>query len=70
MVYSGTLQALGTSFGDAGALSLTNQASAAAWSTNDTVNYKVQASLPSGVSAAANDLTTGTHAYTWEAQNN
>ena len=50
--------------------SLTNQAGAAPWANTDTVNYKIQASLPSGVSNAANGLATGTHAITWEAQNN
>jgi hypothetical protein len=70
VVYSGSLQGLGTSFGDANAVSLTNQAGAAAWGNTDAVNYKVQASLPSGVSNAANGLATGTHAITWEAQNN
>ena len=69
-VYSGTLQALGTSFADPNALSLTNQTGAAAWASGDAVNYKVQATLPSGVSSAAQGLTTGTHSFTWEAQNN
>ena len=68
-VYSGTLQGLGTSFTDANAVSLTNQAGAAAWGNTDAVTYKVQATLPSGVSNAANGLATGTHAITWEAQN-
>ena len=70
MVYSGTLQALGTSFADVNALSLTNQTGVAAWGNADAVNYKIQASLPSGVSNSANGLSTGTHSITWEAQNN
>ena len=70
VVYSGTLQGLGTSFGDGAAASLTNQAGTAAWGNTDAVNYKVQASLPSNVSNAANGLATGTHSITWEAQNN
>jgi hypothetical protein len=70
VIYSGTLEKLGVSFADVAAVSLTNQAGAAAWGSADAVNYKVQASLPSGVESAANGLATGTHAITWEAQNN
>ena len=70
VVYSGTLQGLGSTFADATAVSLSNQAGTGAWANTDTVNYKVQASLPSTVSNAANGLATGTHSITWEAQNN
>ncbi len=70
VVYSGTLQGLGTSFTDVNAQSLTDQTGAAAWGNGDSVNYKVQASLPSNVSNSANGLSTGTHSFTWEAQNN
>ena len=70
VIYAGTLQGLGSSFADANALSLTNQTGAAAWANSDTVNYKIQASLPSNTPNTANGLATGTHSFTWEAQNN
>ena len=64
-VYSGTLAALGTSFGTGTAL--TNGSGSATWSQNDAVTYKVRATLQNN--NAAQGLVTGTHSFTWEAQN-
>jgi hypothetical protein len=64
-VYSGTLNALGSSF--AGGLSLTNPSASATWAQNDAVTYRVRATLQDNNSA--NGKVTGTHSFTWEAQN-
>jgi len=64
-VYSGTLSALGTSFGTG--VSLSNASASTTWSQNDAVTYKVRATLQNNNSAQG--LVTGTHAFTWEAQN-
>jgi hypothetical protein len=64
-VYSGTLSALGTSFGTG--VSLTNAGGSATWNQNDAVTYKVRATLQNN--NAAHGLVTGTHSFTWEAQN-
>ena len=68
-VYSSTLGSLGTSFAAGSSVSLTNASASATWSQNDTVTYKFQASLASGVSNTANGKVTGTHSLIWEAQN-
>lgn len=65
-VYSGTLNALGTTF--AAGVSLTNPTGGAAWAQNDAVTYKVRATLQDNSSAQG--LVTGTHSFVWEAQNN
>jgi hypothetical protein len=67
-VYNSTLSGIGTSFSDAAALTLTNAGGGATWSNTNAVTYKFVASLPSGVSNTANGKTTGTHSFTWEAQ--
>ena len=67
-VYSSTLGALGTSFSDAAAITLTNQSGSATWNQNDAVTYKFVATLADN--NAANGKVTGTHSFTWEAQNN
>ena len=64
-VYSGTLSALGTTF--AAGVALTNPSGNANWSQNDAVTYKVRATLQDNNSAKG--LATGTHSFTWEAQN-
>jgi hypothetical protein len=69
-VYNSTLSGLGTSFGDAAAITLTNAGGSSTWSSSDAVTYKFVASLPSNVSSSANGKVTGTHSFTWEAQNN
>jgi hypothetical protein len=65
-VYAGALGALGTSF--AGGVALTDQGGSAVWDQNDAVTYKVQATLQNNPSAQG--LSTGTHSFIWEAQNN
>ena len=64
-VYSGTLNTLGTDF--TGGVSLTNGSGNATWAQNDAVTYKVRATLQDNNSA--NGKVTGTHSFTWEAQN-
>lgn len=39
------------------------------WETNDSVVYKVTATLSSSAPNSAQGATTGSHAFTWEAQN-
>jgi hypothetical protein len=68
-VYSGTLTALGaTNFTNG--IALTDQTGSAVWNNGDAVTYKIQATLQSGTPSSAQGLTTGTHSFTWEAQNN
>ncbi len=67
-VYSAKLSAFPTTF--AGGLALTNTSGSAAWAQNDVVTYKFQASLPSTTNDTYQNKATGTHAFTWEAQNN
>jgi hypothetical protein len=66
-VYSGTLSALGTSFGTG--QSVSNASDSTTWSQNDAEFFRVVATLPSAVSNNANGLSTGTHSISWEAQN-
>jgi hypothetical protein len=69
-VYNSTLSGIGTSYGSGSALGLTNAAGGSTWSSGNAVTYKFVASLPSNVSSNANGKVTGTHSFTWEAQNN
>jgi hypothetical protein len=64
-VYSGTLNAMGIDF--TGGVSLTNAGGSTTWNQNDAVTYKVRATLQDNNSA--NGKVTGTHSFTWEAQN-
>jgi hypothetical protein len=43
--------------------------SATSWATNDSVVYQFTTTLQSGAPDAAQNLTTGSHAFTWEARN-
>lgn len=61
-VYSGTLSAFPASSG--GALALTNAASSATWSANNAVTYRFRVEVVNNT--AAQNLSTGTHAFTWE----
>ena len=69
-VFSAKLDTLGTSFSSGTAVTLTNGSGAAAWTNGNAVTYRFQASLASGVSNNANGLVTGTHSFSFEAQNN
>ncbi len=68
-VYSGTLSAFSATSWSNG-MALTNASGSATWSQNDAVTYKIQATLQSSAPSTAQGLTTGTHSFTWEAQNN
>jgi predicted ribosomally synthesized peptide with SipW-like signal peptide len=46
-----------------------NPGSATKWVQNDSVAYKVTATLPSNVAGAAQGKTTGSHILRWESQN-
>ena len=64
--YSGTLDALGTDFSTGTAL--TNASNSATWSNGNAVTYRFSAVIQDN--NAAKGLNTGTHSFTWEAQNN
>jgi hypothetical protein len=40
------------------------------WNNGDAVTFRITAILPSGAPDSAQGKTTGTHSFTWEAQNN
>lgn len=62
VLFSGTLDTFPTSYATG-----VDDAAGATWSQNDAHSYKVQVSLPSGASNAAQGLT-GSAAFTWEAR--
>jgi hypothetical protein len=66
-IYNDTLANFPTSYAsgilDAGPGSNTK------WVNGDAVVYRITLTLPSSVPAAAQGLTTGSHAFTWEARN-
>ncbi len=65
-VYNGTLGGLGTTY----AAGL--DARGSAWSQNDTVDYRVTATVVDDPTPNAHStvVSSGTHSFTWEAQNN
>jgi hypothetical protein len=66
-IYSGTLNAMATTF--AGGYSVLNRAGSATWTNagpNNVVTFKIQATLNASTDQGK---TTGTHSFTWEAQN-
>ena len=65
-VYSGTLSAFATDWSTG--LALTNASGSSAWSNTNAVTYKFSAQVADD--NAAKGLSTGTHTFTWEAQNN
>ena len=76
-VYNGTLAGFtGTSWSNG--TSLTNGAGSATWvaatggtpDSNSVVTYKIQATLSASAPSSDQGLSTGTHSFTWEAQNN
>ena len=69
-IYSGTLSAMATSY--ATGYSVLNRAGSATWtnaSPNNVVTFKIQATLNASTPSADQGKTTGTHSFTWEAQN-
>lgn len=68
-VYEGTLSAFATEHGTYANGITTNPASATKWETNNAVVYRVTATLSSSAPNSAQGATTGSHAFTWEAQN-
>src|SRR5205085_6307467 len=68
-IYSGTLSNFASTYtGYGSGLSLTNASASATWSQNDARVYKFQISLPSS-DTTGSGLNTGSHSFTWEAQN-
>ncbi len=70
-IYSGTLNAMATSY--ATGYSVLNRAASATWTNagpNNVVTFKIQATLNASTPSADQGKTTGTHSFTWEAQNN
>ncbi len=68
-VYEGTLSAFATEHGTYANGITTNPASATKWETNNSVVYRFTATVSSSAPNSAQGATTGTHAFTWEAQN-
>lgn len=68
-LFSGTLQSFGSTK-DSFANGVVDNpgTSATKWTTNDAVVYQVTATLQSAAPDAAQGLTTGAHAFTWEAR--
>ena len=66
--YNGQLSSLGTTFGTG----VDGKAAAAAWATNDAVDYRFTITQTDDTTANAHTstVTSGTHSFTWEAQNN
>jgi hypothetical protein len=68
-VYEGTLAAFATEHPTYATGITTNPASATKWETNNSVVYRFTATLSSSAPNSAQGATTGSHAFTWEAQN-
>jgi predicted ribosomally synthesized peptide with SipW-like signal peptide len=68
-VYEGTLSAFATEHGTYANGITTNPASATKWELNNSVVYRFTATLSSSAPNSAQGATTGSHAFTWEAQN-
>jgi hypothetical protein len=70
VIYDGTLAAFGTahsSFTNGLALNTAAATPVATWAQNDAVVYQIEVSVQGGV--AAQGATSGSHDFTWEAQN-
>jgi hypothetical protein len=70
-IYSGTLNSMASTY--AGGYSVLNRAGSATWTNvgpNNVVTFKIQATLSASTPSADQGKTTGTHSFTWEAQNN
>jgi hypothetical protein len=68
-VYEGTLSAFATEHATYATGITTNPASATKWETNNALVYRFTATVSSSVPNTSQGATTGTHAFTWEAQN-
>lgn len=68
-VYEGTLSAFATEHPTYATGITTNPAGATKWETNNSVVYRFTATVSSTAPNTAQGATTGTHAFTWEAQN-
>ena len=68
-VYEGTLSAFATEHPTFATGITTNPASATKWETNNSVVYRFTATVSSTAPNTAQGATTGSHAFTWEAQN-
>jgi predicted ribosomally synthesized peptide with SipW-like signal peptide len=68
-VYEGTLSAFATEHATYATGITTNPAGATKWETDNSVVYRFTATLSSSAPNSAQGATTGSHAFTWEAQN-
>jgi predicted ribosomally synthesized peptide with SipW-like signal peptide len=68
-VYEGTLSAFATEHATYATGITTNPASATKWETDNSVVYRFTATVSAGAPNSAQGATTGSHAFTWEAQN-
>jgi hypothetical protein len=57
-----------TTFGTG--ITLNDQSGSATWSNGDAVTYRITATFQASAPNSAQGKTTGTHSFTWEAQNN
>jgi hypothetical protein len=68
VLYDGDLKAFGTAHSSwTNGLALKNQSDATTWVTSDAVVYKIEVNVVD--TPLAQGATSGTHAFTWEAQN-
>lgn len=68
-LFTGTLQSFGTTKNSYANGVVDYPGSSTKWATNESVVYQVTATLQSSAPDAAQGLTTGAHAFTWEARN-
>lgn len=68
-LYEGTLSAFATEHGTYANGITTNPASQTKWETNNALVYRFTATVSSSAPNSAQGATTGSHAFTWEAQN-
>jgi predicted ribosomally synthesized peptide with SipW-like signal peptide len=68
-LYEGTLSAFATEHGTYANGITTNPASATKWETNNALVYRFTATVSASAPNSAQGATTGSHAFTWEAQN-
>lgn len=68
-IYTGTLQNFGTTKNSYATGVVDNPGSSSKWAANEAVVYQVNATLQSSAPDAAQGLTTGSHAFVWEARN-
>jgi predicted ribosomally synthesized peptide with SipW-like signal peptide len=68
-LYEGTLSAFATEHGTYANGITTNPAGATKWENNDALVFRVTATLSASAPNTAQGATTGSHAFTWEAQN-